>query len=136
MFRFCDSFDHYDIGHITAKWTALINSGHSIQTGRNGNGLFLPRSGIGVMPAVTKTLDYHNKWTVGFAYLSSNGIGSPHGTMYQLLSNGQILMQLVQEPDSTMTIYGGSAVISNYGVTMNSGVWYYIELQIIAIGAF
>jgi hypothetical protein len=65
--RFCDSFDHYDTAHITAKWTTFPGgpTGAAISTSSQRNG----RACMNVTGGgVSKTIDNIVTWIIGGAF--------------------------------------------------------------------
>lgn len=139
MFRFCDSFDHYDTNFISQKWTTVIGGGAVITgSGRNNNGLLFQRSGIGIMPGVSLTLDPQSTWIVGFAF--KNDAGTPGGTLTVIYDNAQQIGSVFIETDSTLSIeFGSNPAIGNRVnlgniSKINSGIWYYLEVKYVIGG--
>jgi len=127
--RFIDSFDHYSDTEIQLKWTQAIGAGATIvSNGRNGKGIKL-LSGLVNNGAITKTLDYQNVWTVGFAMYNVSGANPPGGALYRLHNNDKILMELSQDADGTLSLQANASVYGLTVLSLNPNTWYYIEIQ-------
>lgn len=126
--RFCDSFDHYVTANVTQKWTS--NSGASIVPGRHGNG-------IGGNANIFKTLDFQNRWIIGFA---AKGIGqaSNANTVYSvqaLTASGslQSLVSIVKNLDSSLSLSTPTGLIGTTPAFDWSG-YHFIELDLALSG--
>lgn len=120
---FVDSFDHYDIGDITRKWT--VSSNVTLTTaGRTG-------SAVNVQGSLSKALGYNSSLTIGFAY-NTNAIGTK--TILEVYCGASSVIQLVLLSDGLLYITVGGSYLwsttnsSKTDIKVNR--WYYIELAI------
>jgi hypothetical protein len=128
---FCDSFDHYSTAQGGRKWTTFSGS-VAIAAGRTGNGLSLGISGLGSTVAITFPQGAQSEVTAGFALNSSGKIipltfgNAASGLSFtpSVLSDGRVTFTVNTGPNQSTT--------TPTTWVMQSGIWYYIELQVTA----
>lgn len=126
--RYFDGVDEYNAMQASRYWNSLAgNPGVSATSGRNGGGCF-SISGGGISTYFTKTIDNQVTWFVGFAYrvdsLVNNGID-----VMSLTDTGNAQVVLHLNVDGTFSVQRGSTVLSTTAFSINTGVWYYLELK-------
>lgn len=127
--RFIDGFDYYNNSQITRKWNRNDGGGATQLTATNartGNCMrFTTNRGVAII------IDKQTVWTVGFAMLYEQGIATEFSllTIYDNVGgNNQIIIKL---SDGNLKVQRGSTVLGTAYTSLNSNVYYYIELKVL-----
>ena len=143
--RFIDGFDHYNIAHLSEKWTnSLTVNGSVLQTSpnRHGWGQSLMIHGNNGGDWILKTIDGQSTWTIGFAayFVGLYTFSDPYGiflSLYNAGSHGIMCLEIQSNTGMLYVGYNGGAgtpanqneVSTGYIVRLNN--WVYIECQVV-----
>ena len=123
--QFIDGFDHYAIGNILSKWSAIGGGGaQGMVAGRfGGHALQLQK----VLPVPVTNL------VAGFAFQLASNITS-HCNLISFYSGGTEQISVCLNTDGTLTFQRGGtnlAATNASGFThLTVGQWSYIEVQV------
>jgi hypothetical protein len=130
--RFMDSFDYYASGDIMEKWVPTGTVGISAGNGRRGTASLRAPNGSSGSSYVVVTLDAQGTWIVGAAF-KYNTLPNFQRAIISLLDGTTEQMGLTLNLDGTLSARRGGqggTILGTTGVSLSSGVWYYLEFKV------
>jgi hypothetical protein len=133
---FKDSFERYDVGSVSSalllnmlsRYTSVSGTLSIVSTGRTGQCARMNQASIG------KVLPHSSRWVTGFAYRRNNPTAGDQ-SRYEIFNNDNQMCRLLEDSDGTLSIRAGNSnTIAVTDRSLNTGVWYYLELDVTLSG--